>query len=164
MSAIEANDVLRFGPYNEESEEGVQTISWSQSLRSKTATYYIVMAENTSKGNSKVLVYVQDSFYKDEASAQHISNIPGAKKDGDDWLVTVTDRFQYGQNSKGENRWAVLHDKNNKMYQHRFIVSTMQGNAAEWAKKLAGSFGGGELADQVHSLGSKFVGDYLHTF
>ena len=48
--------------------------------------------------------------------------------------------------------------------QHRFMVTTVQGNAAEWAKTLAKSFGAGEIAENVHNLGGGFVGDYLKTF
>jgi len=44
------------------------------------------------------------------------------------------------------------------------MVTTIQGNAAEWAKTLAKAFGAGEIAETVHKVGSSFVGDYLHTF
>ncbi|RSL74470.1 hypothetical protein CEP52_013151 [Fusarium oligoseptatum] len=165
MSIPEANDVLRFEAYNENSESAHLEISWSQTLRTKTASYYLVKADNTSKSNAAVILYIQDRFYKDEASPDHIKNIPGAKKEGNNWVIPITDRFQYGQkNASGEKRFLVLHDKNNKPYQHRFLVTTIQGTAAEWAKTLANSFGAGELADTVHKLGSSFVGDYLRTF
>ena len=44
------------------------------------------------------------------------------------------------------------------------MVTTIQGNVAEWAKVLAKSFGAGEIADNVSKLGNSFIGDYLHTF
>lgn len=44
------------------------------------------------------------------------------------------------------------------------MVTTIQGNAAEWAKTLAKAFGAGEIAEQVSKLGNSFIGDYLHTF
>ena len=44
------------------------------------------------------------------------------------------------------------------------MTTTVQGNAADWAKTLANSFGAGDLASQVTDLGKRFVGDYLHTF
>ena len=76
----------------------------------------------------------------------------------------------------------MFHDKSRKPYQvcrrggvgwggwlltgvqHRFIVTTLQGNAAQWAVGLATTLGYGQLADSVARLGSSFVGDYLHDF
>lgn len=44
------------------------------------------------------------------------------------------------------------------------MITTVQGQAAEWAKILARQFGAGEIADAVSKLGNNFIGDYLHTF
>ncbi|KAH7136290.1 hypothetical protein EDB81DRAFT_656908 [Dactylonectria macrodidyma] len=165
MSTPELNDVLRIPAYNQDSEDASQEISWTQMLKSKTATYYIVSAKNTSKHNADALIFIQERIYKDDNSADFIGKLPGAKKDGADWVVTITDRFQYGQkNASGEKRWIVLHDKSNKIFQHRFLVTTTQGNAVDWAKKLADSFGASELAENVSGIGGSFVGDYLKTF
>ncbi|KAK3365112.1 hypothetical protein B0T24DRAFT_659898 [Lasiosphaeria ovina] len=166
MTSIpEAGNTLSIPAYTAEAEKAVQDLSWSQLLQTKTGRYYIVRAKNVTKGGADVLLYVQDRFYKDEASADYIGKLPGAKKEGDNFIVTINDRFQYGQkNKQGENRWVVLHDKNNKPYQHRFIVLTIQGKAADWAKTLAKTFGAGDLADKVSAVGKDFVGDYLHTF
>lgn len=36
----------------------------------------------------------------------------------DSWIVSISDRFQYGQKNKnGDGRWVALHDKDNKPYQ-----------------------------------------------
>lgn len=36
----------------------------------------------------------------------------------DSWIVSINDRFQYGQKNKnGDGRWVALHDKDNKPYQ-----------------------------------------------
>ncbi|KAH8646803.1 hypothetical protein BX600DRAFT_555738 [Xylariales sp. PMI_506] len=165
MSIPEAQDILSVPVYSAENEQAVQEISWSQTLRTKTAHYFIVKAKNVSKGNADVLLYIQDRFYKDSNSPDFIGKLPGAKEENGNWIVKIDDHFQYGQkNQSGENRWVCLHDKGNKPFQHRFMVTTIQGNAAEWAKKLAGSFGASELADNVSKLGSSFVGDYLKTF
>jgi len=41
----------------------------------------------------------------------------------DDWVVTVDEHFQYGQKNKaGEDRWLVLHNKNNKIFQVRTFL------------------------------------------
>ncbi|KAF4467735.1 hypothetical protein FALBO_5387 [Fusarium albosuccineum] len=165
MSYPEKGNVLTIPAWTPESEQAVLEISWSQSFRTRSARYYIIRAQNQSRGNVDVLVYVQDRFYKEEASNDYIGRLPGARKEGNTWVVTISDRFQYGQKNKnGDGRWVALHDKDNKPYQHRFMVTTIQGQAAEWAKTLAKSFGAGEIADAVSKLGNNFIGDYLHTF
>ncbi|CAP64730.1 uncharacterized protein PODANS_5_9960 [Podospora anserina S mat+] len=201
MSTPEAGNTLSIPAYTPDADSALQEITWSQSLRTKKANYYIVKAKNITQNQADVLLYIQDTFYKDESSPTHLSKLPDAKKEGgallppypllsqpnpptppshpipshpiltplfpdlDNFILPINDKFQYGQkNAQGENRWLVLHDKDNKLYQHRFIVATVQGHAAEWAKTLANSFGAGELASQVTSIGKSFVGHYLHTF
>lgn len=135
MSIPQKGDILVIPAYTAENEQASQEISWSQSFRTRTARYYIVKAQNQSQGNANVLVYIQDSFYKNETATEFIGKLPGAKKAGskyrhhqhweleltstsDSWLVTISDSFQYGQKNKnGEGRWVALHDKNNKPYQ-----------------------------------------------
>jgi hypothetical protein len=48
--------------------------------------------------------------------------------------------------------------------QHRFLVTTIQGKAADWAKTLANEFGAGETANNVSKIGKDYVGNYLHTY
>ncbi|KAM5350716.1 hypothetical protein ACJ41O_007221 [Fusarium nematophilum] len=165
MSIPESGNVLIVPAYTGDAENAAQEIQWSQSLRTRTARYYIVKAQNASKGNADVLLYIQDRFYRDENSGDFIGKLPGARKEGNSFVVNLNDRFQYGQKNKsGEGRWVCLHDKGNKPYQHRFMITTIQGNAAEWAKILAKAFGAGEIAENVAKLGNSFIGDYLHTF
>ncbi|KAJ4251363.1 hypothetical protein NW762_011344 [Fusarium torreyae] len=165
MSYPVKGDVLLIPVYSAESEQATQEIQWSQSFRTRTARYYIIRAQNQSKGNVDVLLYVQDRFYKDSSSNDYIGRLPGARQEGNSWVISISDRFQYGQKNKnGDGRWVALHDKDNKPYQHRFMVATIQGQAAEWAKTLAKAFGAGEIADAVSKLGNNFIGDYLHTF
>lgn len=83
MSIPEVNDVLCLEAYKpEESDSAVFEISWSQSLRTRSATYYVVKAKNTTKGNADVLLYIQDRFYKDPSSPDYIGNIPGVQREG----------------------------------------------------------------------------------
>ena len=82
MSFPEAGNTLAIPAYSSESEQASMEISWSQSLRTKKARYYIVRAKNLSKDNADVLLYVQDNFYKDESSADYIGKLPGARKEG----------------------------------------------------------------------------------
>ncbi|KPM41008.1 hypothetical protein AK830_g5539 [Neonectria ditissima] len=165
MSFPEAGNVIVVPAYSAESEQAVQELQWSQSFRTRTARYYIVRAKNQSKGNVDVLLYIQDRFYNDQNSGDYIGKIPGVRKEGNSFILNINDRFQYGQkNQSGEGRWLALHDKDNKAYQHRFMITTIQGNVAEWAKVFAKAFGAGEIADAVSKLGNNFIGDYLRNF
>jgi hypothetical protein len=83
MAAPELNDVLRFEAYKgEESDSASIEISWSQTLKSRSATYYILNAKNTSKGNADTILYIQKPIYVDEGSPDFLGKIPGAKKEG----------------------------------------------------------------------------------
>lgn len=91
MSIPEINDVLRFEAYKPgESDSAVFDISWSQTLRTKSATYYVVKAKNTTKSNADVLLYVQDRFYKDPSSPDYIGNIPGVQQEAGKFLSYPT--------------------------------------------------------------------------
>ncbi|KAL5589247.1 hypothetical protein FOVSG1_011114 [Fusarium oxysporum f. sp. vasinfectum] len=165
MSFPTKGDLLSVPAYTADAEQNAVEISWSQSFRTRTARYYIVNAQNQSKGNTNVLMYIQDRYYKDSNSNEYIGKLPGARQEGNSWIVSITDRFQYGQKNKnGDGRWVALHDKDNKPYQHRFMIVTIQGKLTEAAKNLARSFGAGEIAEQVSKLGGSYIGDYLHTF
>ncbi|KAM0228825.1 hypothetical protein ACHAPO_010462 [Fusarium lateritium] len=117
-------------------------LQWSQSFRTRTVRYYLVNAHNQSTGGVDVLMYIQDRFYKDSNNNDFIGELPGARQEGGNWVAEISDRFQYGQKNKnGDGRWVALHDKNNKPYQHRFMIVTMQGRLSQTAKNLARGFG-----------------------
>lgn len=67
--------------YTAEAEQNAVEISWSQSFRTRTARYYIVNAQNQSKGNTNVLMYIQDRYYKDSNSNEYIGKLPGARQE-----------------------------------------------------------------------------------
>ncbi|KAF5631079.1 uncharacterized protein FTJAE_7944 [Fusarium tjaetaba] len=165
MSIPAKGDQLSVPAYTAEAEQNAVEISWSQMFRTRSARYYVVNAQNQSKGNANVLMYIQDRFYKDSKSNEYIGKLPGARQEGNNWIVSISDCFQYGQKNKnGDGRWVALHDKDNKPYQHRFMIVTIQGKLSEAAKNLAKSFGAGEIAEQVSKIGGGYIGDYLHTF
>ncbi|KAF5649698.1 hypothetical protein F52700_595 [Fusarium sp. NRRL 52700] len=165
MSIPTKGDVLSVPAYTAEAEQNAIEISWSQSFRTRTARYYVVKAQNQSKDNVNVLMYIQDRYYKDSNSNDYIGKLPGARQEGNSWIVSITDRFQYGEkNRNGDGRWVALHDRDNKPYQHRFMIVTIQGQLTEQAKNLARYIGAGDIADQVTKLGGGYIGDYLRTF
>lgn len=57
----------------------------------------------------------------------------------DSWVVSVNDRFQYGQKNKnGDGRWLVLHNKDNKMYQVSSQTNLCQGYSLMLVASLYG--------------------------
>ncbi|RBR25414.1 uncharacterized protein FIESC28_01851 [Fusarium coffeatum] len=158
--SINKGDVLTIPVYNQEAENNAIELEWQQARRTRTARYYVVKARNQSKDNADVLIFIQDRFYKD-----FNRNCPGARQEGDSWVVSIDRQFQYGQKNKsGEGRWLALHDKMNIPYQHRFLVLTIESKISEQAKNLAKIFGAEDIADQVMKPDRPFVGDYLRDF
>jgi hypothetical protein len=96
MSILESGNTILIPAYSAESEQAVQEVQWAQAMRTKSARYYIVKAQNQSKGNADVLLYVHDRFYKDENSNDFVGKIPGAHKEGREskMLVTLTSSNQ----------------------------------------------------------------------
>jgi len=83
MSTPQTGDIILVPVYNqEESESASVEIQWQQTLMSRSAKYYTVRAKNQTQGNSDVLLYVQERFYKDESSPDFIDKIPDCKKEG----------------------------------------------------------------------------------
>ncbi|KAF5660110.1 hypothetical protein FHETE_9081 [Fusarium heterosporum] len=165
MAVSSEGDILSIPIYTENSEHDKVEISWSQQLRNRSARYYVVKAQNQSKGNADVLMYIEEQFYKDSNTYVYVGNLPGARQEGNAWVVTIDDHFQYGEKNKsGESRWIVLHNRDYKIFQHRFLVTTIQSKLSEAIKNLARSFGASELADQIMSSGASFIGQPLRTF
>ncbi|RGP71721.1 hypothetical protein FLONG3_7025 [Fusarium longipes] len=164
MAIPEVNDVLRFEVYRgEESDRTSVEVRWSQFTREQAATYYIVDARNTSKGgNADTILFIRKPMYTEESNYEYVGKIPGAVKEGDNWVVPISDRFQYGQqDANGEHRFLVLHGKVNKIFQVRGFFSI---NAAEWAQKLAKPVTREDFINQISSPGRKFGAQYLKNF
>jgi hypothetical protein len=86
MSIPQTGDIILVRVYNQKSESASVEIQWQQTLMSKSAKYYTVRAKNQTQGNSDVLLYVQERFYKDGSSPDFIGKIPGCKKEGGAFL------------------------------------------------------------------------------
>ena len=90
--------------------------------------------------------------------------------------VTVTNAFQYGQNSSKTRRFLVFHDKSRKPYQHRFITTNTLGKAGYFTEgfvNIAGKYITGynkNLDWGLFAFGygatavKAFVGDALRNF
>ncbi|KAH0603166.1 uncharacterized protein H6S33_008170 [Morchella sextelata] len=159
-TAPAAGDIIRIPAYTAELEKDNRRITWSQTLMERSEMYYTVHATNITKNNTDVILFVQGNWYNSGASpAEHVSKI-GKAVDGS-YEIKLDARFQYGQkNKEGENRFLVYHNKSNKPYQHRFMATLIQGQVAEWAKKLIPV----AQAQDGLALMTSLFGDYLHTY
>ncbi|KAK7451212.1 hypothetical protein VKT23_012549 [Stygiomarasmius scandens] len=134
------------------------TVTWSQSLSTKSESYYAIAATNTSRGNADVNFFVQKNKFDNELGSF-------ASVNGNTVKVTITDKFQYGQkNAQGDFRFVVYHDMSRKPYQHRFIETTLLAKGGDIALKLAKGFGYEDVGMNVTDFAKRFIGDYLHNF
>ncbi|KAK7447736.1 hypothetical protein VKT23_013992 [Stygiomarasmius scandens] len=154
MSPVQKGDIISFAL----DVKREVTVTWSQSLSTKSEPYYAIAAVNTSRGNADVNFFVQKNKFDNELSSF-------ASVDGNTAKVTVTDKFQYGQkNAQGDFRFVVYHDTSRKPYQHRFIETTLLAKGGDIALKLAKGFGYEGVGTSVADFAKCFVGDYLRNF
>ncbi|KAG8909107.1 hypothetical protein FRC02_007998, partial [Tulasnella sp. 418] len=93
----------------------------------------------------------------------HLNTI--GKLDGENYEVTIDNKYQYGQKNKtGENRFIVYHDKERKPYQHRFIEGCLANQAAAFAEHVVKYFGQASAGSALVDLARTAFGDYLHDY
>ncbi|KAF9037141.1 hypothetical protein BJ165DRAFT_1558934 [Panaeolus papilionaceus] len=162
---VESGNEVLIPLFDAEAANKLFHITWSQSLATRNADYYLVTADNITTG-TQFPFFIAAEYYKSSTSANpnHITRV-GQLLPGEGYKLKVGNSLQYGQkNAAGELRFVVYHDKERKPYQHRFIETAVGSASATKAQELAKSFGYGAIGDQVGSLAKNFVGDYLHTF
>ncbi|RPB06609.1 hypothetical protein P167DRAFT_508972 [Morchella conica CCBAS932] len=146
-TAPAAGDIIRIPAHTAECEKDNRRIAWKQTMMERSEMYYTVHATNISKNNTDVILFVQGNWYNSGANGSY--------------EIKLDAKFQYGQkNKEGENRFLVYHNKANKPYQHRFMATLIQGQVAEWAKKLIPV----AQAQDGLALMTSIFGDYLHTY
>lgn len=82
MSYPTTDDVLTIPVHSGESERNILEVPWNQSCKSRTAHYYLVNAQNQSKGRIDIMIFIQDRFYADSGSCDYIGRLPGARLEG----------------------------------------------------------------------------------
>ena len=76
---VEEGDTILIPLYSDQAKQ--VEVKWSQDHKDKSAKYYCLLAENKSKQFREVLIYVQDTYYRDETNNSYIGKIPGIRKD-----------------------------------------------------------------------------------
>ncbi|KAI1146093.1 hypothetical protein F4825DRAFT_456823 [Nemania diffusa] len=145
-----------------------QSVRWKQDSDDRVDDYLLVLFEYAGKDplkascfgrlfvSTKCLIAFEAKIFKvDNLNSDH------------EWRAfTVDDEFQYGQaDSKGTHRFLVLHDKEQKPYQHRFVNSrwVKAGNLSLGLLDKAG-FGSRDGLDLAFEQGRNYFGDYLYDF
>ncbi|CAE6483683.1 hypothetical protein RSOLAG22IIIB_13892 [Rhizoctonia solani] len=158
MSPIQSGDVLVI-PSSSGSDKFVKgTIEWSQDYgHTYTRDYYMGLAAVKGK-DQKVLCFIEAERYQSAGG----------------YDVTIDGSWQYGQKNKdGAGRFAVLHNKSYKPFQHRFTtaaVTNMTVVINNNAKEVGTALGYGnevERAQQLKAVVDQFAkifGDYMHNF
>ncbi|KAK7447751.1 hypothetical protein VKT23_014009 [Stygiomarasmius scandens] len=160
MSPVQKGDIISFAL---DAKREV-TVTWSQSLSSKSEPYYAIAATNTSRDNATVNFFVQKNWFDSQLGS--FASVDGKSTEVLRMiLVTITDKFQYGQkNAQGDFRFVVYHDTSRKPYQHRFIETTLLAKGGDIALKLAKGFGYDAIGTNVTDFAKAFIGDYLRNF
>jgi len=133
-----------------------QVVQWEQSFNHKSEEYvvseYTVINKDGESQNAGLIYVAKNKLEEFKSKATK----------GDKLTLKVDESFQYGQKKGGEDRFLVYHDKGNKMYQHRFVESTV----AKWGNAAAGFAldKGYKQMNQVGDVLKHFVGDYLKNF
>ena len=145
---VEKGDWIQFDPDSKKTE----TIRWQQKLSSRQEEYVALtysVKDKQAGGSLFIQLGLADSFFK-KCSKDESSNpiVPGGYK------IQVDDAFQYGQNNEKTLRFLVFHNKDNKIYQHRFIETTA---FSEIASKI-------EPYIPLPDITKALFGDYLRDF
>lgn len=74
-----AGDVISIPAHTADSESATITFTWSQSLRSRTETYYILKGKNVTQGGGDTLIFIQKDWYAPGGAAENVSHF--TKKD-----------------------------------------------------------------------------------
>ncbi|EGP90161.1 unnamed protein product [Zymoseptoria tritici ST99CH_3D7] len=109
------------------------TIIWTETFSKQQGEYYKVPFTNNNEDREQGMpLFIQ----KDQADKFK------SRAENGRILLTVGDAVSNGQNSEGQNRWLVYHDKSRDIFQHRFVQHVFQAwlEAAEKFKPF-GRFG-----------------------
>ncbi|CAE6458129.1 unnamed protein product [Rhizoctonia solani] len=149
-------DILSFDTQPDRDEDIMEcTVNWKQDGNDRSDKYMVFKAKNVTAGdtNSLVPVFVQTSYYdKDFGNARGVVEF------------TITDAWQFGQRDEtGADRFVILHNQDNKPYQHRFVAGWLT-KLATTAHGAASAAGYARYADSIDALGKSYLGDYLHPY
>ncbi|KAK4695039.1 hypothetical protein P7C71_g2639, partial [Lecanoromycetidae sp. Uapishka_2] len=139
-------------------ESAPMMVEWSQKWITRKEKYFFVVFENISQGNDKGRLFINE-----KALAEFKHN---PTRDGK-IAFKVDEEYQFGQaNKEGKERFLVFHDKNNTIYQHRF-VNSLWINLGHKLGEIAGDLGPGvakNAAPTVEKELLKIFGDPLKNF
>ncbi|KAM7194429.1 hypothetical protein V8F20_007955 [Naviculisporaceae sp. PSN 640] len=178
---VQVNDDLRVS-VSTLTEEPVR-VEWTQNFGSKkTDTYYAVIS-TTPLGVSDLCIGRTCTVLRKLIECANPDNDPGRLfiasryvdqfksssqlvDNGSVYSFKVTDRFRYGEDNTGQNRFIVLHDTSNKIFQHRFASNSKIRVGTKLGDMLTGMMGGrgkDEVNVATDLISSKF-GDELRKF
>ncbi|VUC24970.1 unnamed protein product [Clonostachys rosea] len=87
-------------------------VEWTQNWGArKSDTYYAVTFRNTTRNNDPGRLFIASKYVDVFKSASQLVD------DNRVYSFKVNDKFRYGQDTEGHNRFLVLHDPSNKIFQ-----------------------------------------------
>ncbi|KAG7409758.1 hypothetical protein DER46DRAFT_650144 [Fusarium sp. MPI-SDFR-AT-0072] len=101
-------------------------VEWSQNWGTKKSdTYYAVTFSNVTRDKDPGRLFIASKYVDVFKSASQLVD------DGKVYSFKVTNKFRYGQDAEGKNRFLVLDDHSNDIFQHRFASN----KKIHWATK-----------------------------
>ncbi|KAG8794864.1 hypothetical protein FRC12_020721 [Ceratobasidium sp. 428] len=154
---VVVGDTLSFNVHPDKFEDLMEcVIRWTQNWEARSEKYMVFKATNVTAGDTDPLVpvFVQSSYYDSKFSGTLDDTV----------AFEVTEEWQYGQSDKtGADRFVVLHNQENKPYQHRFAANLLAklDNLVHDALCAAGH---ADIADKLENITETFFGEYLHSY
>ncbi len=139
-------------------------IEWQQNF-AKHKENFMVVAFNVVNSEVTRTLFIAQKKAKEFMNKAEKSTNENPLFDAVSYTTTVDDDFQYGQDADKTIRFLVFHDKNEKMYQHRFVsTNAFQNVATAIGEKVDKIESIKKYLDKIMSLGKAYIGDPLRSF
>ncbi len=160
MPLVESKSQITYSKAALMDPANVQSISWSQSMRTKTESFVQLTAILASDKTTPVVLFVQQSLINQLLGASTATS-------DDQYQATVTSpNFRYGQDSATNTtfRFLVYLDPSYNVFQHRFINQTTVSKIASLAQKVPALNSYVTAAQSVLGVAQSVIGDPLRSF
>jgi len=162
MPLVEDKSTIFFSEAALTYPDNVQTINWSQSLKSKKEDFVQLMAGLASDKGPMVLFFVQRSLVDKLLSTSELIT-----EGGDEYKAVVqAPMFRYGQNSPINTtfRFLVYLDPLYNIYQHRFLNQTTASKLATLANMVPDVIPYAGAVKSLVGVAQSVLGDPLRSF
>lgn len=162
MQLVEDQSRILFSQADLLDQNNIQTIAWSQSLKSMMESFVQILATLTADQGSKVVFFVQQSLAEKLLSA----SLPSTESRDDYEAIVQAPMFRFGQDRQVEPtfRFLVYLDPSYNIDQPRFINQTTVSKLAALAAKEPDLVPYASAAKELCGLAPSLLGSPLCCF